>query len=80
LAAREDGVVTVGETKAMPSLIVALADSYNDIQQPRDPESPEVGFHLTVLASGVLQEDGRPFCVHLTRTKGLYKLTFEIGE
>ena len=82
LAAIQDkktpGVVTIDELRAMPSLLVGLADSYEEMGHPL--AAPGYDYHKTVKASGLLLEDGRTFTLDAHHTTGLYSVVFEIGN
>jgi hypothetical protein len=58
-AAVSDGVLTIGEVEALPSLVSGTATTYVEMGQPspRDPRQ------LTITGSGTL-EDGRAFQIN----------------
>jgi hypothetical protein len=63
-AATSDGVLTIGELAALPSLLVGSADSFHQVLHPDFAANVP---KLTLVASGTL-EDGRSFRVHMVRT------------
>jgi hypothetical protein len=63
-AAMGDGILTIGELAALPSLLVGSANSFQQVLHPHDAASvPKLNF----VASGTL-EDGRSFRVQHVRT------------
>ncbi len=70
-------VVTIDELRAMPSLLVGLADSYMEMGHPF--AVPGYDYHKAVKASGVLQ-DGRTFTLDALHTIALYSVVVEIGN
>jgi hypothetical protein len=71
------GVVTIDELRAMPSLLVGLADSYAEMGHPF--AVPGYDYHKTVKASGVLK-DGRTFTLDALHTIAVYSVVVEIGD
>ncbi len=55
-AAMSDGVLTIGELSALPSLVVGTADVYQEVLRP--------GSLIVINARGTLS-DGRPFRLHV---------------
>jgi hypothetical protein len=70
-------VVTIDELRAMPSLLVGLADSYEEMGHPF--AVPGYDYHKTVKASGVLK-DGPTFTLDALHTIALYSVVIEIGN
>ena len=74
-----DGKVTAEEVRNMPSLKVAWADSFLQVFQPFDPEQPQAWWHITVVASGPM-EDGSPFFLRVTHSYGAFNVEFRVGD
>jgi hypothetical protein len=63
-AAAADGMVTMGELAALPSLVRGTATSFEETLRPR------AGDHLVVIDAQGRLEDGRRFTLHVTNVEG----------
>ncbi len=64
-AATQDGVLTIGELQALPSLLIGFADSYLDVVHNSNQGGAGKG-HSALNASGTIQQSGLPFFFHYT--------------
>jgi len=64
-AATQDGVLTIGELQALPSLLIGFADSYLDVVHNSNQGGAGKG-HSALNASGTILQSGLPFYFHYT--------------
>ena len=64
-AATQDGVLTIGELQALPSLLIGFADSYLDVVHNSNQGGAGKG-HEVLNASGTILQSGLPFYFHYT--------------
>ena len=64
-AATQDGVLTIGELQALPSLLIGFADSYRNVTHNDNQGGAGFG-HEVLNASGTILQSGLPFYFHLT--------------
>ena len=64
-AATQDGVLTIGELQALPSLLVGFADSYLDVVHNDNQGGRGKGTEV-LNASGTILQSGLPFFFHYT--------------
>jgi hypothetical protein len=64
-AATQDGVLTIGELQALPSLLIGSADSYLDVVHNSNQGGAGKG-HSALNASGTILQSGLPFYFHYT--------------
>jgi hypothetical protein len=64
-AATQDGVLTIGELQALPSLLIGFADSYLDVVHNSNQGGAGKG-HSVLNASGTILQSGLPFYFHYT--------------
>jgi hypothetical protein len=64
-AATQDGVLTIGELQALPSLLIGFADNYLDVVHNSNQGGAGKG-HEVLNASGTILQSGLPFYFHYT--------------
>jgi len=64
-AAAQDGVLTIGELQALPSLLIGFADSYLEVIHNSNQGGAGKG-HSVLNASGTIIQSGLPFFFHYT--------------
>jgi hypothetical protein len=64
-AAIQDGVLTIGELQALPSLLIGFADSYRNVTHNDNQGGAGFG-HEVLNASGTILQSGLPFYFHFT--------------
>jgi len=64
-AVTQDGVLTIGELQALPSLLIGFADSYLDVIHNSNQGGAGKG-HEVLNASGTILQSGLPFYFHYT--------------
>ena len=64
-AATQDGVLTIGELQALPSLLIGFADSYLDVIHNSNQGGRGKGTEV-LNASGTILQSGLPFYFHFT--------------
>ncbi len=64
-AATQDGVLTIGELQALPSLLVGFADSFLEVIHNSNQGGAGKG-HEVLNASGTILQSGLPFYFHYT--------------
>ena len=64
-AATQDGVLTIGELQALPSLLIGFADSYLEVIHNSNQGGAGFG-HEVLNASGTILQSGLPFYFHYT--------------
>ena len=64
-AAAQDGVLTIGELQALPSLLIGFADSYLEVIHNSNQGGAGKG-HSVQNASGTILQSGLPFYFHYT--------------
>jgi len=64
-AATQDGVLTIGELQALPSLLIGFADSYLDVIHNSNQGGRGKGTEV-LNASGTILQSGLPFNFHFT--------------
>ena len=64
-AATQDGVLTIGELQALPSLLIGFADSYLDVIHNSNQGGRGKGTEV-LNASGTILQSGLPFSFHFT--------------
>lgn len=68
-AAAQDGVLTIGELQALPSLLIGVADGFEQVihnsnQAPGAEEQQKSKGHEALSARGTIVQSGLPFFVH----------------
>lgn len=68
-AAAQDGVLTIGELQALPSLLIGVADGFEQVihnsnQAPGAEEQQKSKGHEVLSARGIIVQSGLPFFVH----------------
>jgi len=64
-AATQDGVLTIGELQALPSLLIGFADSFLEVLHNDNQGGAGKG-HSVLNASGTILQSGLPFYFHYT--------------
>ena len=64
-AATQDGVLTIGELQALPSLLIGFADSYLNVVHNDNQGGRGKGTEV-LNASGTILQSGLPFYFHYT--------------
>jgi hypothetical protein len=64
-AATQDGVLTIGELQALPSLLIGFADSFLEVIHNDNQGGAGKG-HEVLNASGTILQSGLPFYFHYT--------------